>query len=207
VGDLLYLGTKRTVTSLGGQPLCAFYVQTLDPISETFGEAANVPGRFVDYDPATDVLVLQDFQWDFFSSVNTTLQTVRWDGATDPTPLDSLTLADSAGELVPVPGALYYASYDQGLRVNRVDVDEDGVFSAAGEQLVTESWGGILGANGDNLYVTIGSGAVARYAFDAGEGFSLGEVQQVMGAPLTLRFGAEAAYAPLGYYGIAVLGN
>ena len=73
-----------------------------------------------------------------FANFDTTLQTVRWDGASDATPLDSLTLSESAGELVPVPGALYYASYDRGLLVHRVDVDGEGSFSVAGEQLVTE---------------------------------------------------------------------
>ena len=68
--------------------------------------------------------------------------------------------------------------------------------------LVTEQWANILDGKDDTVLMTVGN-AIARY--DLSEGGAFAELLQTMGYPLSVRFGANYAFIPLGYAGIAQL--
>ena len=52
-----------------GREFCAYYLRELDLAALTMGSAANVPGTFVQYDAASDVLILEDIQYTEWWSV------------------------------------------------------------------------------------------------------------------------------------------
>jgi len=69
---------------------------------------------------------------------------------------------------------------------------------------VTDEWASLIDANGTSAYLSVGGGAIARY--DCTGKPALAELVQVMGTPVQMHFGSSAAYAPLGYFGVASLG-
>ena len=68
---------------------------------------------------------------------------------------------------------------------------------------VSGSWVYLLNAHGDSAYAVVGGSAIARYDFSGTP--ALTDLVETMGAPVNMRFGAETAYAPLGYAGVARL--
>src|SRR5690606_35233766 len=64
VADKLYAGTRESLGApLFQRPMAAYSLRELDLIAGPEGPAANVPGEFVQYDPASNVLTMQDYQW------------------------------------------------------------------------------------------------------------------------------------------------
>ncbi len=205
-GGKLYITTQEDVLLDDFLARTAYHVVELDVIAGEEGAAANVPGIFLQYDPATDILTLEDYQYEFFldSSRSRMLRTVRWDGSGDVTLLDSLDLPSQLGGVTAAGSHVYATAYGNGYALAAASIDpDDGTFDALDPVSVSASWISLLGAQGNRAYVSVGSGAVAVYEFDdEGELVSL---EDAMGTPTTIRFGAERAYAPSGYFGLLAL--
>lgn len=204
IGDKLYLGTKE---SLGAAPfqraMAAYYLRELDILQGVAGPAANVPGAFVQYDPASDVLTLNDHQWSSDGSVASSLETVRWSGGDSVTPLDSVDIAGYPGRMLATGGRVYFDRYENGYQIYQATIGGDGALSL-GAPVEAGYYGSLLGARGDDVIASIGYGALAHYTFSEGAG-ELAALVPVSGYPATIRFGSGAAYVPLGYFGVAVL--
>jgi len=205
VGDRLYASTKESVGSLPFQrPMASYYIRELDVLNGVEGPAANVPGAFVQYDPASDVLTLHDHQWSFDGSVESSLETVRWSGSATVTPLDSADIAGYAGRVLGVGAQVYFDRYDDGYQIQQARIGGSGTI-VLGTPVETDGYyGNIIGARGDDLFVNIGYGAIAHYTFSGGNGERV-SLTPASGYPSTVRFGASDAYFPLGYYGVLTL--
>lgn len=205
-GPRVYLSTKRALgQDVLGRGIAALYVTELDPATLTTRAAANVPGEFVSYDPAADLLLVRDYQYDFASyEVSRTLHALRWEGGGSVALLDSLALDDTVGStLVPRPGRVYHDTYDNGFGIGSIVVGEDGSLANGPRVEASNQWGYLLGASDTSAYAVVAGNVIARYTFDGGPG--LADVFDVMSSPARVRIGARAAYAPLGYSGLAVL--
>lgn len=207
VGDKVYVSSK---TFIPGQtfpfnraPECAYFITELDPAAIDAGPTVNVPGIFVQYDPGANILTLRDDEWGVNYNVRSLLRTVSWSGGLGVNEIDNTTLPDGASTVLGRGAKLYIESYDDGVRLNTVNVSGAGALQNGGSVLVTESWGNLVGANATSAYFGIGGGAIARY--DCTGTPDLKELIEVMGTPSTIRFGESAAYAPLGYFGIVEL--
>ncbi|MDQ1258134.1 MAG: hypothetical protein QG656_2743 [Candidatus Hydrogenedentes bacterium] len=206
-GASLYLGTCETAQ--GGfmpfwqrQALCAYYIQEINVAEPSIGPAANVPGMFVQYDPASDVLTLEDYQWQGNGNTRSYLRTVSWDGSESVTTLSDLQLPDNASRVLGAGGSVYYDENDNGYALTRVSIGRGGELGKEDTVLVTDQWGSLLGARGLTAYVVVGN-AIARYDF--GNEGHLADLYQVMGYPSDIRFGTNHAFVPLGYFGVATL--
>lgn len=202
----LYVSTKDSVgTDMLLRPLCANYLQTLqlDPLVE--GVKVNVPGTFLQYNPETGVLVLEDFQYKEGWTYQRTLQSVSWKGGDVAAPIDSQAMPDNNSVVLPRGERVYFDSWqDQdGYYIGEATVGGDGQLSLGHKVKVTDTWASLLDAQGADAYVTVGGGALAHYDFS--DEPVLDEVVPVMSSPQRLRFGAATVYAPLGYAGVARL--
>jgi hypothetical protein len=205
-GGKLYISTQESVLLDDFLSRTAYHIIELDVLAGVEGPAANVPGVFLQYDPDTDVLTLEDYQYAFFldGATDHMLRTVRWDGSGDVTPLDSIDLPDGLWGITGAGSHVYATGYTDGYSLAAASIDsDDGTITALDPVRVSDSWISLLGAQDDRAYVSVGSGAVAAYEFaEQGELISLDDV---MGTPTAIRFGAEQAYAPSGYFGLLVL--
>jgi len=201
-GDKLYLGTKQWAGMDPFRSLCAYYLRELDVAELSIGPATNVPGIFVEYDPAADLLVVRDDQWNFEGDVASSLRTLTWDGAAVLELLDDLELPDNVGTVIGRDDRVYIQAYDEGCYLYAATVAPDGDLAMTPGLLVTEQWANILDGQGDDVLMTVGN-AIAHYDFS--EGGALADLYQTMGYPLSVRFGTDFAFIPLGYAGIAQL--
>ncbi len=204
--DTLYIASKVGVDSFNpmSDPMCAYFVTAFDPATSANGPTVNVPGIFLQYDPAMQVLTLRDDQWDRNYDYSSTLNTVSWPGGEDITKLDSLTLPDGSANILGRGPKIFLDAYDNGTRLYTATVAANGDLTLGQSTLVTEDWANLVDANGTSAYLTVGGGALARYDCSAKPTFE--ELVQVMGTPGHIRFGSSAAYAPLGYFGVVSLG-
>jgi hypothetical protein len=199
VGETLYVSSKLSVgMDLLGRPLSAYYVSTFDPATGALGTPANVPGRYVSYNPATGVLVLDDAQYRFQDyETERSLQSVRWTGGTV-TRLDEYALSSygtvHGGEMI------FVEDYARGYRLTALTVGDDGALTAIEPLAFGDLWASFLASDGNTAYVNLSGRAVARYNFVTGP--ELVDVTQVPQTPNRIRFGAETAYGPLGYGGL-----
>ena len=205
-GEKLYLTRREAVAQASviewRMPLCAYYVHELDVAAPAIGPGANVPGMFVQYSPADQVLMLKDYQWELDGAAEVRLRTVRWDGASPVDVLENVALPAGANRVLGRGDKVYVDGYDEGYRLYVVAVGADGQLSLGDGVLVTDQWASLLDAHGDSAYVSIGN-AIARYDF-AADG-ALADFVEVMGSPLRVRFGSAQAFVSLGYFGMAVL--
>lgn len=204
-GGKLYVGTSRSAGADAWRPLRAYFLRQLDVAGPvTVGPVANVPGHFLAYDAAGGRLVLRDFQYQDPVGVRSLIRTASWDGSGAATTIDSVTLPANASQVLARGARIYFDGYDDGFRLGAVTVTPNGALSLGGTVLVTEEWAGLLEADANSAYLTVGGGAIARYGFAGGDP-TLAQLVPVAGPPLKIRLGAEKAYAPLGYYGLAVM--
>jgi hypothetical protein len=173
-------------------------------LNGTAGPAANVPGYFVQYDPATDVLTLRDQQWMPDGGVESSLETVRWSGGTAVESLDSLEVPAYTANTVASGDRVYFDVYSPAYGIYQAVVGEDGTLTLSEMAEVPGYYGSLLGANGDDVFLSVGYGAIAQYAFSDGVGTQV-SLTTVSGYPSKVRFGAENAYFPVGYYGLVTL--
>ncbi|MCX5772988.1 MAG: beta-propeller domain-containing protein [Candidatus Hydrogenedentes bacterium] len=201
-GDSMYIGTWEDVSS-GAEPQCAYYLQALNVNTLEMGPAVNVPGMYVDYDPAQDLLFVRDDQWDASGNITSGLRTVRWDGGEGLTPLDSLGLPPNTWNILRRGGSLFAMTYENGTVLLSGTVDGDGNLETGPKALVTQDWAGILGARPGVAYMTVNS-AVLRYDLVDGQ-LTLTGLHPAMGYPTNVRFGANYDYVCLGYSGVLAL--
>ena len=178
----------------------------MDVSVPSMGPAVNVPGIFVQYDADEDLLVVRNDQWSgelWDWTVETSLQTLSWNGIGAVEPLDGLVLPSNAGMLKGRGAKVFFDTYDNGYNLYAVDVANDGDLELSEKVVVTTQWGSLLDAYGDTAYVTVGN-ALARYSFNS-DAPALQDVFLTMGYPLSVHFGSNYAYIPLGYSGIAQL--
>jgi hypothetical protein len=205
VGGKLYLGTDESIPSPDGntKPACAYFLQEIDVAVPSTGPSVNVPGLFVQYDPAADLLTLRDEQWDEKGSLRSALRTLAWDGTGPVQPIDEVALPDGISMVMGRGARVYADAYtSDGYQLYAASVGPDGDLSLSEGLLVTHEWGSLLDAQGTTAYITIGN-AVAAYDF-SGEGAYAG-MEQTMGYPVSMRFGVEDAYVLLGYSGFVRL--
>ncbi len=204
-GDKICLATKESLSAFLRDPECAYFVRLLDPATREVGDAANVPGELVQYDPETELLLLRDVQYGGRNyELDYSLESVRWDGADSVRPLDSLTLEDFSGGALARGDWFYYEGYDDTPLLGAVTIDKDGRLEEAGTVSFGEStWPRLIDAKDEHAIVALGERLLVRYDF--GGTPSIGHITETMGAPLHIRFGTNAAYAPLGYAGVAQL--
>lgn len=204
--ELLYLGTTDPVqTGFLQRPLTAYYIRALDIAAMAAGPAANVPGAFVQYDAANDVLTLRDQQWALEGGLTFSLRTVRWDGDGAVTPLDRLEIPGYGGTTAATGGAVYFDAYEPTYGVYQAMVASDGTLDLGGPVAIDGYYGAILGAHGDQVFVSAGWGSIAQVAFADGAGEVVGTTP-VAGYPNRVRFGADAAHFALGYFGLVSIG-
>ena len=201
-GDSMYIGTCVDV-STGSQPQCAYYVQALNVNTLDMGPAVNIPGIYVDYDPAQDLLFVRDDQWDESGNITSALRTVQWDGGEDLTPLDSMDLKPNTWSVMRRGQSIFGMAYDGGTMLVSATVNGEGGLEAGPEALVTTDWGCILGARPGVAYMTVNS-AVLRYDLAEGQ-LTLAGIHPTMGYPTNIRFGANHDYVCLGYSGVLTL--
>lgn len=201
----LYVSTKNSV-GIDGQlrPLCAHFLRSLSVNPVAAGPAVNVPGAFLQYDPASQVLLLEDLQYGQAWDYARTLQSVRWDGGESVTPLDTQKLPDGNSSLLARGNRIYFDAWqDNAYTIGAILTDAEGALTQGNKVEVSETWCSLADAKDASVYVTIGGGAIARYDF-SGEP-ALTDLVPVMSSPQRIRFGATTAYAPLGYAGLARL--
>ena len=201
-GAKLYMSTKETAMPWVLGAMCAYYLRELDVADLTMGPAVNVPGVYVQYDQQADVLVVRDDQWMLDSGVESSLRTLSWNGAGLLEPIDDVDLPGNVGQVLGRGANVFLDAHDSGLLLYKAAVAPDGTLTMAPGLLVTKQWGSLLDANADTVYVTVGS-AIARYDF-SGDG-ALAGLFETMGSPMSMYFGTNYAYVPLGYAGIAQL--
>ncbi len=202
VGGKLYIGTQTFEGYEWYNNVVANYISILNVATHAMGPSVNVPGSFVQYDPANTLLVVRNDQWSDQGTMSAKLQTVRWAGGADVEPLESFELPNGAGTLLGRGSRVFVDGYDNGYRLSAVSVGSDGALALAGQVNVTGQWGSLLDARGAKAYVTL-SNAVAVYDFTAEP--TLQGVYTFMGSPTSIRFGASHAYVALGYSGIGEL--
>jgi hypothetical protein len=203
-GTALIVGTKEEIPSSNLYPECAFYVQTLDPVTATLGDRANVPGTFVQYDPAADILVLRDQQWEVPFDIQVSLRSVEWDGGATATPVDEVALPEFTYRVVGQGSYLFIDAYDSAYFLYPIAVSGAGGLTLGDRVEVAEQWGSLLDARDENAYVSLCGNAIATYAFNHAGG-TLESLTPVMGYPQHIRFNPSAPVAILGYAGWAPL--
>ncbi|NIA12616.1 MAG: hypothetical protein GWP08_00955 [Nitrospiraceae bacterium] len=201
-GGKLYVGSKEAVGPPMWRAMCAYYLRELDVADLLMGPAINVPGVYVQYDPDNDLLVVRDDQWTTEGAIESSLQTLSWNGGGLLEPIDKVDLPDNVGVVKGRGANVFLDAYDSGYLLYKAAIAPDGTLTMTPGLLVTQQWGNLLDAKGETAYVTVGS-AVARYDF-SGEG-ALVDLFETMGYPISMYFGTNYAYVPLGYAGIAQL--
>lgn len=199
-GEKLYLGTKEQLLSIDFRARCAFYLQEIDVLGGREGRRVNVPGGFVQYNPDSDVLVLQDYRWTPQSDIANYLESVSWDGNSDVEQIDSLVLPQYVGTVVGANSHLYWSTFNEGFSVIDTVVGLAGRLEPNARVKVSEDYGSILGGRDAVLYVTVSGAAVGRYDFSAEP--MLTHIEETSGYPSSIRFGRRQDYVPLGYYGL-----
>lgn len=203
--NTLYIATQQYAGTMVNQyRLCGKFVSTFDPATLTMGPLANVPGNFLDYNAETGVLLLEDFQYAQNWTCTRIVKSVTWDGGESVEPVDSVELDPYAGTLLVHGGSIFFSQWNNtAYALGSVKVDATGALEAVEPVNITDYWMQVIAAHGDSVFMTVGGNAVARY--DLGETPMLGNLTETMGSPSRIRFGETAAYAPLGYAGLATL--
>lgn len=214
---------------------CAYYLQTLNPFDLETGPRVNVPGVLLHKVPGTPYLVLEDLQYNEAGGADTFLRSVTISGddadLVDSAALEAgywtyaaagadiffagmkytggyYTLDDTVSsepgsggaEPAPMkqePGTEYY-------KVGRYTLGGDGAFEPGDIRPVSAEWCALLGARNQQVYLTVAGSVIARYDFSQSPP-ALAALQPTMSFPSQIRFGASAAYIPLGYSGVAVM--
>jgi hypothetical protein len=199
-GAIYVCNREDSGADLLGRAVVAYFLRRFDPATRGFGAAANVPGRFLQYDPWSRVLVLEDYQYRGFTGLWREVATVLWDGGAGVQPVDRAALPENAGRLLGSGARVVFEQWDGDYAIGSLAVGTDGRLRAGEPAMVSGAWASLLDARGDRAYVNVGGRAVAQY--DLSGRPVLLRVDNVMSVPWKLRFGAEAAFGPLGFSGL-----
>lgn len=201
-GDSIYIGTSTELFNIT-RPECAYYLREFHVPTLEMGPAANVPGTFVDYDPANEVLCVKNEQWTPSGDVKTALTSVHWDGGRQVTSVDTLDLPAYTSNITRRGNHFFCTTWDAGAVLFTGTVSPGGELAAGPTALVTPDWASILGARPGVVYLTVNN-AVLRYHIDD-DRLTLAGIYPAMGYPATMTFGAQHDYVILGYSGILAL--
>jgi len=198
----LYVSTTQSAGyDIRGRHYSAYFLSAFDPSIPMMGVRANVPGAFVQYDPASGVLVLEDIQFTGLGwSYTRTLNSVQWQGGEQITPIDELELNSETGTLYGRGARIFYTTYHDGYTLSSLNVSAAGEVAFGDSVKVSTDWAYLVDATENSVFLIVGGGAVARYAYDGD--WQLTDLQAVMSTPQKIRFGLSTAYAPLGYAGL-----
>lgn len=200
IEDKLYIGNiEQSGNDLLGRAIAAYHIRMLDPAGPSLGPAANVPGVPLQYDPASGVLVCEDLQYTNFMNTERSVASVSWNGGGTATLIDRERVAQGAGVLLGRGARVVFEQYDGASKIASIRVAPDGALSPGASFAVSDLWANLIDATGSHAYVAVGGYALAVYRLDEG---SLAQLSPVMSTPWRIRFGLEAAYAPLGYSGL-----
>lgn len=232
---LVYLSTEASLGLDGRQrPVCAYYLQTLDPALMQVSDPVNVPGVFLHKVPESDVFLLKDTQYGEGGEAITLLRSGTL-GAKEFELIDSARLPFSYGD-IRIDGnfiACLGYRYDVPVYIDPYGVEEGETdnldrtveilppvepgytletLQAAGDGLFTENaslelgpvWCSLLGVKNSRVFLSVSGAAVASFDFTIAPP-ELTCLLPVMGYPSTIRFDANNAYLPLGYSGTLVL--
>ncbi len=231
VDNQIYITSYDEVETAGGNAYCAYYLQTLNPYDLSRGPRINIPGMFMHKVPGTDFLVLKDQQYTQNGGTQTVLRSVALDGDTAEL-ADSVDFGEGSWEYMadgadiffagmPYAGGYYYydtvvgagtggaftgtgaAPGERYYKVGEYTLSGDGAFESGDSCPVSESWCYFLGVRNRQVYLTVSDSVLVRYDFSQSPPV-LAEMEPVMSAPGRIRFGT-AAFAPLGYSGVAVM--
>jgi len=235
VDNLVYITSFDVVSNAGGEgATCAYYLQTFNPFDLKMGARVNVPGVFMHKVPGTGYLVLEDQQYNEEGGADTLLRsvTIADDGATL---VDTADLEEgywnfaSNGADIFFAGmkysGIYYAVDDvvdsepgsggaepvaakedatEYYKIGRYALSGEGKFELGETHPVSADWCALLGARNQQVYLTVAGSSIARYDFSQTPPV-LAALEPTMSYPSKIRFGADAAYIPLGYSGVAVM--
>ena len=198
-----YIGTQVNVGLGLVNPLCANYLRALDLTTHTLSSAANVPGTFLKYTPATGVLLVNDTQWGDTGSLGVSLRTVQWTPGGEATSLGKLALPAGTNRLLSRGDRVFYDEYNaSGYNLHTALVAADGALSDGANVQVTSQSAYLLNASATTAYVPIENALLVYDMTGAGQ---LTGVYPIMGYPSAVRFGSAHSYAILGYSGMLVL--
>jgi hypothetical protein len=198
-GRLYISNIEQTGSDALGRAIAAYYIRALDPAAPSLGPAANVPGALVQYDPASGVLVCEDLQYANFMATERSLASVSWSGGDTATLIDREAVPQSAGTLLGRGTRIVFQQYDGTSKISSIRIASNGALSPGTAFAVSDLWASLIDATDTHAYAALGGYAVVVYALDEG---SLAQLSPVMATPWRIRFGAQAAMAPLGYAGL-----
>ena len=203
-GDRLFLSTARSEGSALARPMVAYFLRTINPANGQVGNAANVPGSFVQYEPGTDLLLLQDYQWGSSGRVDRSLRTMAWNNGSQPRLIDTLAIPDATMQTVAAGNRAYLDLNDgRGYSIQPVTIANNGNLTAGSSVPTGVEFGWLIGADGPNALASIGSQGIAWFDFD--EATPLQGAQGIMGYASNARWTPTHALVPLGYSGYMVL--
>ena len=230
-GDGLVYITTRESRALNAEqrPVCAFYLQTLDPATLEMDESVNVPGIFTGSASGGDLLVLEDPQYGAEGGLVTLLRCGRINGKAF-TLTDSFTLPFVYGDVAmddrfigylgnaydyyyPVPvlreveegeSVVEPPVREPGYVLGALTLSTEGLFESQGELGLGQTWCTLLGVRKSQAFMTVSGAAVAQCVFSESDPEVL-SVSPVMGYPASIRFSAQNAHIPLGYSGVLTL--
>jgi len=230
-GDGLVYITTRESRELNAEqrPVCAFFLQTLDPATLATSAPVNVPGIFTARASGGDLLVLEDPQYGGEGNLVTLLRCGRI-AANTFTLVDSFTLPFVYGDVEMQDTFIGYLghSYDYyypvpvlraeeegksvveppvrepGYVLGALTLSPEGMFEVQGELNLGQMWSSLLGVRNAQAFITVSGAAVAQCVFGE-SGPDVLSISPVMGYPGTIRFDAGHAYIPLGYSGVLTL--
>lgn len=232
---LVYLSTEASLGLDAQQrPVCAYYMQTLDPALMQVSDPVNVPGVFQHKLPQSDVFVLKDTQYGEGGEAVTLLRSGTLDEKKFNL-IDSARLPFSYGDIRIDGNFVAYLGYHYDVPVyvdpyvveegESDDVDRTveilppvepgytlGTLLVSGDGLFTENeplnlgsvWCSLLGVKNSRAFLSVSGAAVACFDFNVAPP-ELTCLSPVMGYPSAIRFDADNAYLPLGYSGALVL--
>ncbi|MFP4499659.1 MAG: beta-propeller domain-containing protein [Candidatus Hydrogenedentota bacterium] len=202
--DNIYVTTKQEAASVPGRPRAAFYMREIAPDAEEAGPAANVPGAFLDYDPANGILLTQDQQYRLDNAMEYAIKSTRWDGGPVAELVDSFVLPQYYGGIEVSNGYVYIAANDDVFAVQGVRTETDGELAGAGKLPISRNYGYLAGANGPTAYALVGGRLLVPGDFSAEPPVAMTPVPLQAGV-VSMRFDDTTAYLALGYAGSMTL--
>ncbi len=224
---LVHISTKRSVGRDDQQRnICAYFLQLLNPSTLEMSRTVNVPGVFSHRLPGTQRLIFEDTQYVQDWQTITILRSTELVGATVRL-VDSLRLPMGYWTLMADGANLFYSGYNRNYEirddeisdtaaasddrarqsayvVGTCSVSRSGTFMSMEMLPVSTSWATLLGVKDNHAYVSVAGAAIAQYDMYQTPPV-LEALMPIMGYPRHIRFGADAAYVPLGYSGWAVM--
>lgn len=224
--NLLYISTCTEIGDLWRGPIyCAYYLQTLNPFDLSVSDPVNVPGVFLHKVPGSNLLLLKDLQYTPNWGTITLLRSIAIDNNAA-TLLDSVQFPEGYWDVKASGNDIFYAGmpytggyYPEGddvvssitprpetevYSVGRYVVSTEGKLSEGGTRAVSREWCSLLGANDQQVYLTIGGSSIAKLDFNASPP-ALSALAPTMSYPVKIRFAGSAAYIPMGYSGVLLM--